>query len=249
MSTIVHQYDRFLISQRLDGYVSLTDMAKASNKLVGHYLVLDSTNEFLSAMSHDIGIPISSLICVIQGKGKSQGTWAHPEVAIDFAQWCSVRFRIWANRTLRKIIESDATIAESDRVRIAQIEAQTLIDLQNLKHQQRLELFYLRENKKVAIKESIFASHQNYDKGLTVWANERLIYDRLSRVQVGMSEKHVGSLAADYLRFCSEHDFIPLRFNRFSRELVSFLQKSKQWILRKKRLSTGATIENLCIKN
>ena len=100
---VTHNYQGFAITQKeRDSYVSLTDMAKAAGKLVGHYLTLDSTNEYLQALSDDIAIPISSLIQVVQGKGKHQGTWAHPEIAIDFASWCNVQFRIWANRTLHR---------------------------------------------------------------------------------------------------------------------------------------------------
>ncbi|MGK7903861.1 MAG: KilA-N domain-containing protein [Hormoscilla sp.] len=32
----------------------------------------------------------------------SQGTWVHPEVAIDLAQWLSPQFRIMVNRWIRE---------------------------------------------------------------------------------------------------------------------------------------------------
>ncbi|MEH1961706.1 MAG: KilA-N domain-containing protein [Nostoc sp.] len=51
-----------------------------------------------------MGIPISSLIIEIEGYGKEQGTWVHPEIAIDLARWVSVSFRIWANRTLMTVM-------------------------------------------------------------------------------------------------------------------------------------------------
>lgn len=101
---IRHSYNGAIISQDVDGYVSLTDMAKASDKQVAKYLENQSTKLFLEGLSQDIRIPLSSLIRIVKGKGKQQGTWAHPEIAIDFAQWCSVSFRIWANRTLRNVI-------------------------------------------------------------------------------------------------------------------------------------------------
>ena len=106
MTSLQHSYNGFLISQEADGYVSLTDMAKASGKRVNDYLENKATNEYLAGLSDDTGIPVSSLIHTVRGKGKNQGTWAHPEIAIDFAQWCSVPFRIWANRTLKKEIQS-----------------------------------------------------------------------------------------------------------------------------------------------
>lgn len=89
MSTIVlHDYNGFTISQESNGYVSLTDMAKAAGKQVNDYLRLDTTKAYLEALSMDINTPVSALVKVVQGKGKKQGTWAHPEVASRFSQWC-----------------------------------------------------------------------------------------------------------------------------------------------------------------
>jgi KilA-N domain len=64
--------------------VCLTDMAKPYGKLVGHWLENQTTKSFLSALSADIVIPITILI-----ETSDVGTFAHPEVAIAFAQWLS----------------------------------------------------------------------------------------------------------------------------------------------------------------
>lgn len=58
---------------------------------------------------------------------ESQGTWVHPEIAIDIAQWVSVEFRIWANRTLRNIVESQPLIQPVTQS--TQITPKSLIDL------------------------------------------------------------------------------------------------------------------------
>nr|MDZ8284033.1 KilA-N domain-containing protein [Nostoc sp. ChiSLP01] len=88
------------------GYVNGTQMAKANQKLLADYMRLKSTTEYLQALCQDMGIPISSLILEISGRTYSQGTWLHPEIAIDLARWVSVEFRIWANRTLMKVFLS-----------------------------------------------------------------------------------------------------------------------------------------------
>jgi hypothetical protein len=90
------------------GYVNATQMCHANNKSWGHYKERKSTKAYWAALSNDIGIPISSLIIEIDGYGSSQGTWIHPEIAIDLAQWVSVEFRIWANRTVMKVIIAEA---------------------------------------------------------------------------------------------------------------------------------------------
>ncbi|MCC5670859.1 KilA-N domain-containing protein [Nostoc sp. CHAB 5784] len=86
------------------GYVNATQMAKANRKLLSDYIRLKSTKDYLQALGNDMGIPISSLIIEIEGYGKEQGTWVHSEIAIDLARWVSVPFRIWANRTLMKVM-------------------------------------------------------------------------------------------------------------------------------------------------
>ena len=80
-------------------------MAKASGKLVADYLKLKNTKEYFEELSADMNIPLSALVKVSKGGSKEQGTWAHPDIAIDFAQWCSPKFKVWANRTLRKVIQ------------------------------------------------------------------------------------------------------------------------------------------------
>ena len=90
MTNIVsHDYNGFAISQKQNGYVSLTDMATASGKQVGHYLALDSTKEYFEALARNINCSSKSLIIVVKGGGKDQqGTWAHFKVFKHFERWC-----------------------------------------------------------------------------------------------------------------------------------------------------------------
>jgi hypothetical protein len=60
--------------------VCLTDMAKPYGKAVAHWLEIDSTQAYLTALSAAIDIPIASILVVSNGKP----TFACPEVAITF---------------------------------------------------------------------------------------------------------------------------------------------------------------------
>ncbi|MBD2492564.1 KilA-N domain-containing protein [Aulosira sp. FACHB-615] len=86
------------------GYVNGTQMCKANGKFLADYTKLKSTKQYLQALSNDMKIIISSLVIEIQAHGSEQSTWLHPEIAVDLARWVSVEFRVWANRTLTKII-------------------------------------------------------------------------------------------------------------------------------------------------
>lgn len=97
-------------------YVCLTDMATANGKKTNDWMRLDSTTEYLAAFELATGIPVSELLFVGEG---TIGTWAHPKIAIRFAQWCSIGFAIqvdgWIDELLTNgVVEVSPTI-EQDR--------------------------------------------------------------------------------------------------------------------------------------
>ncbi len=85
-------------------WVCLTDMAKASGKLIGNWNKSESTKEFLNELESIIGFGI------IQSKvggnipESERGTWAIEEVAIEFAGWCSVQFKIWMLTQIKTLL-------------------------------------------------------------------------------------------------------------------------------------------------
>lgn len=84
--------------------VSATQMAKPFGRLVGDWLRLKSTEEFVNALSSDMQIPISALIQVVKGGNGEQGTWIHEDVALEFARWLSPKFAIWCNRRIKELV-------------------------------------------------------------------------------------------------------------------------------------------------
>lgn len=102
-SIIQQSFDGFLIQQRaVDGYCYATSMCQATGKLFADYYRLASTTEFLTALSQDMGYPISDLVQVTKGGVPSdQETWIHPRVAIHLGQWCSPEFAVFVSRFIR----------------------------------------------------------------------------------------------------------------------------------------------------
>jgi hypothetical protein len=92
-------------------YCNATQMCKANNKRWSNYAQNKSSIAYWEGLSLDTGIPVSSLVVEILGTPDGdpglQGTWVHPDIAMDLSQWISVPFRIWANRSLRAIIVGD----------------------------------------------------------------------------------------------------------------------------------------------
>ena len=105
---IEHEMDGAVIGQRpFDGYIDATAMCKKAEKFFNDYSRLSSTEQFLAALSTnmgipvtglstDTGIPVTGLIHTLRGGNdpKMQGTWVHPKVAIHLAQWLSPQFAV-----------------------------------------------------------------------------------------------------------------------------------------------------------
>lgn len=93
---VQYEFAHEVIYQRVkDGYVNATAMCKAAGKAWADYNRLGSTEAFLQALSSDMGIPISEIVQSIRGGQPSlQGTWVHPQVAINLAQWLSPEFAV-----------------------------------------------------------------------------------------------------------------------------------------------------------
>ena len=91
-------------------YVNATDLCKAARKKLNDYTRLNTTKDFLSKLSLVAGIPVTEqkqgvmpFVFTIQGgTPESQGTWIHPDVAINLAQWLSPKFTVRVSRIINE---------------------------------------------------------------------------------------------------------------------------------------------------
>ena len=93
---IEHPLNGEVVPQRpRDGYIDATRLCKQAGRLFGDYRRLTQTRAFLEELSAVMGIPITGLVHVVQGgRPELQGTWVHPQVAINLAQWLSPAFAV-----------------------------------------------------------------------------------------------------------------------------------------------------------
>lgn len=110
LTLIAHDIENTRIYQRAsDGYVNATAICKASGKNFHDYHKTNITKEFLAELSSVIGIPIDQLVLTFRGgTPELQGTWVHPDVAINLAQWCSPRFAVAVSQWVREWISGRA---------------------------------------------------------------------------------------------------------------------------------------------
>jgi hypothetical protein len=93
---VVHNVEGEIIGQRKrDGFINATAMCQAAGKRWFDYARLSNTGSFLIELSRATGIPVSELTQTLTGGNPAmQGTWVHPQVAINLAQWCSPKFAV-----------------------------------------------------------------------------------------------------------------------------------------------------------
>lgn len=96
LDLIHHESDGAVIDQRTgDGYINATALCKASGKLWSDYRRNATTVAFLAELEADMGYPISDLVHSIKGGEPSlQGTWVHPQVAVNLGAWLSPKFAV-----------------------------------------------------------------------------------------------------------------------------------------------------------
>ena len=82
--------------------INATEMAKLFNKRTGHYLANESTKKLISELERT-EISVHSDVKIVQDRGH-MGIYFHEDLAIDFAMWLDVKFRVWVCRTIREMV-------------------------------------------------------------------------------------------------------------------------------------------------
>jgi predicted GIY-YIG superfamily endonuclease len=90
------------IGIRPDGFINATQLCKAGGKLFGHYKDLKQTQDYLQALSSNIGIPIIGLM--ESKSGHYGGTYVHRKVAYHLAQWISPQFAVQVSNVLDELM-------------------------------------------------------------------------------------------------------------------------------------------------
>ena len=91
------------IPMREDGYINVTMLCKASGKDINKWKENKSSDQLLNTFFSLTGIQVSELLNSAR-VGKTQNTFAHPDIAIQIAQWCSPSFAIQVSRWTRELL-------------------------------------------------------------------------------------------------------------------------------------------------
>lgn len=111
ISLVSETYNGSPVSFRAaDGWVNATQMARPFGKRPNDFLALASTRVFIGALESDTGVSGNTFETVrgAHADGRPQGTWMHPDLALEFARWLSPEFAIWTNRVIRKVLSGQS---------------------------------------------------------------------------------------------------------------------------------------------
>ncbi len=96
---------------RSGAYCNLKDIAKPFGKRVNNWIRLKSTQALFEAFRQDVSYGSAEPFYDRELRSESTGrfvsgggTFAHPDIAIQFAQWCSPAFGLWVSRQIRHLI-------------------------------------------------------------------------------------------------------------------------------------------------
>lgn len=95
---------------REDGWFNMTKAAKAFGKFLPDFHRSTETVEYLEGLSGEF--PGKAFIDIKRGNGAlpGVGTWAHPDLAVFFARWLSVKFSFWCDRIIKDILKGNAEL-------------------------------------------------------------------------------------------------------------------------------------------
>lgn len=115
-----------------DGFINGTAMCVAHRKDISDWLKTDDTWETVLALAEDLGVKANSAktpnsdktrvsatypTLVVSRRGSPEtggGTWLHPDLAIQLAQWCSKPFAIQVSRWIREWLTTGKNPLEVD---------------------------------------------------------------------------------------------------------------------------------------
>jgi hypothetical protein len=106
---VLADYNGLQISFTDDGWFDATAVALHHGRVVGDFLDLDSTKEYLAALDDDHKANTGKTgIWKRARRGHRGGTWLHPRLGVLFARWLDARFAVWCDGQLDTLLRGKA---------------------------------------------------------------------------------------------------------------------------------------------
>lgn len=158
----------FTIPLREDGYIYATGLCKAVGKKMYNWLRLKETKSLQVEIEKRIVAQLGVTDSAIEKyqRGNVQGTWIHPDLGLNLAQWCSPNFSAQVSKWLRELIYTGKVELgnEKSNEEIKSSYEQIIKDLQSkLEQTEDLVKAYDASHKEIATKyRTVRLNHQAY---------------------------------------------------------------------------------------
>lgn len=175
--------------------INATQMAKPFGKRPNDYLVLPSTNQLINAITRKSGIAENQLVITERG-GLNPGTWLHEDIALDFAQWLSVDFRLWCNDRIKELLKTGVTTVSNDDEAIAYAMQVLNRRLEQAKAEKKqLEQQNAKLQPKAAFADAAFATDDKVDIGMSakilkLGFGRNTLFDKLRKAGVFFANRN-----------------------------------------------------------
>jgi len=235
----------FAVSARQeDGFINATQLCKAGGKQFREWKRLESTKNIVQVLESDVGIPTSQLIEVKKGNTSkfSQGSWIHPDLAVQLAQWISPSFALQVSRWVRELAVTGQVVVGQEKTN------QQIISLQNLLQKEREKVKKIQKKHKTILQRR---SYHKFEKGPILY----IISDSDSTSQkykIGIDDVDVNvrlqqhrtsvpSLQLEYLVYTNQNSLIESAIlERYKSERKPYL--NHEWIF---EVKVGTLIDSV----
>lgn len=221
-NTYVYEVDNTQVGMsKSTGYINGTAICQATDKRINNYLRNDTTISFMMAVAEGENIAIENLAIVKKGgPPQEQGTWVHPLVAINLAQWASASFAYavskwvndWTSSSIKPNIHADALFETPATIRASESVTSSLLDLQP----------YLQALNQVSVIYSHIISGYKEEKALTN------IQDKTSLIELRLNLTDLTLLSLSNVRKILSPLSTPLTLNQVTSTIASYPSNSQR---------------------
>jgi len=200
-------------------FANATEMSKPFSKKSNDYLRLPSTKELIEACARKYRTSVNHLVITKMGNPDSGGgTWLQEDLALDFAQWLSVDFKLWCNDRIKEILKYGITGTDTAIDKVLNDPDFGIKLLTQLK-EERAEKRRLQEQ------------NQLQSQQIQVSAPKVAYYDQV----LSSSSTYVTDQIAKELGMTA------ISLNKRLKELKVQFKRGDQWVLTSKYLNKGYT--------
>jgi len=132
--------NNIVITSRSDNnYINATQLCQAGGKQFNDWFRLNTTKQLINEAESETGISVSQLIDIKKGNSSefNQGSWIHPDLAIQLAQWLSPKFALQISKWIRQLftngkVEITTKLITDNKLKDQKIKLLKILILKNI---------------------------------------------------------------------------------------------------------------------